>query len=114
MITKVSLGLTISGLLLLFIAACGGQPYIHLANEYDRESETFLKGITDRDDVTICYAKRKTTPSVVSQMAAAECRRFGKIARFRKQTLQTCPLATPIAAVFNCLDPAQRYQGNVR
>ena len=114
MITKMSLVLTISGLLLLFIAACGGQPYIHLANEYDRESETFLKGITDRDDVTICYAKRKTTPSVVSQMAAAECRRFGKIPRFREQTLRTCPLATPIAAVFDCLDPAQRSQGIVR
>ena len=114
MIIKMSIVLTISGLLLLFITACGGQPYIHLANEYDRESETFLKGITDRDDVTICYAKRKTTPSVVSQMAAAECRRFGKIARFREQTLRTCPLATPIAAVFNCLDPGQRSQGNVR
>ena len=113
MITKVSLGLTISGLLLLFIAACGGQPYIHLAKEYDRESETFLKSITDRDDVTICYAKRKTKPRVISQMAETECRRFGKITRFRKQTLQTCPLATPIAAVFDCLWPAQRAQGNV-
>ena len=104
----------IAGVLLPSISGCGGQPYIHLANEYDRESETFLKGITDRDDVTICYAKRNTTPSVVSQMAAAECRRFAKIASFREQTLRTCPIATPIAAVFNCLDPAQRLQGNVR
>ena len=114
MVTKISRVLTITGLLLLFIAACGGQPYIHLAREYDRESETFLKGITDRDDVKICYAKRKTTPSVISQMAAAECRRFGKIAKFREQTLRICPLATPIAAVFDCLDPAQRSQGIVR
>ena len=114
MIIKQSRVVTITGLLLLFIAACGGQPYIHLANEYDRESETFLKGITDRNDVTICYAKRNTTPSVISQMAAAECRRFAKIASFREQTLRTCPIATPIAAVFNCLDPAQRLQGNVR
>ena len=114
MITKMSLVLSISGLLLLLIVACGGEPYIHLADEYNRKSETFLKGITDRDDVTICYAKRKTTPSVVSQMAAAECRRFGKIPRFREQTLRTCPLATPIAAVFNCLNPAQGSQGNVR
>ena len=106
--------LAVAGVLLLTIAGCGGQPYIHLAKEYDRESEIFLRGITDRDDVTICYAKRNTTPSVVSQMAAAECRRFAKIASFREQTLRTCPIATPIAAVFNCLDPAQRLQGNVR
>ena len=114
MVTKISRVLTITGLLLLFIAACGGQAYINLAKEYDRESETFLKGITDRDDVKICYAKRKTTPSVISQMAAAECQRFGKIVKFRKQTLGIRPLATPIAAVFDCLDPAQRSQGNFR
>ena len=114
MIIKQSRVVTITGLLLLFIAACGGQPYIHLANEYNRESETFLKDITDRDDVMICYAKPKTTPSIVSQMAAAECRRFGKFAKFREQTLQICPLATPIAAVFDCLDAAQRSRGNVR
>ena len=114
MITKVSLGLTISGLLLLFIAACGGQAYINLAEEYDRESETFLKGITDRDDVKICYAKRETTPILISEMATAECQRFGKIARFREQSLQTCPLISPISAVFDCLDPAQRSKGNFR
>ena len=105
--------LAIAGVLLPSISGCGGQPYIHLAKQYNRESETFLKNITDRDDVTICYAKRKTTPGVISQMAETECRRYGKIARFQKQTFQTCPLATPIAAVFDCLLPAQRRQGNV-
>ena len=105
--------LAVVGVLLLTIAGCGGQPYIHLAKEYDRESEIFLRGITDRDDVTICYTKRKTTPRIISQMAAKECRRFGRVARLRQQTLGTCPLATPIAAVFDCLKPTYRARGNV-
>ena len=114
MIRKNSLVLAIIGLLLLSVAACGGQPYIHSANEFDRGSETFLRGISDRDTVTICYAKRETTPILISEMATAECQRFGKIARFREQSLQTCPLISPISAVFDCLDPAQRSKGNFR
>ena len=114
MIRKNSFVLAIVGLLLLSVAACGGQPYIHVADEFDRGSETFLKGITDRDAVTICYAKSKTTPIVISEMAATECKRFGKIARFREQSLQTCPLTSPISAVFDCYDPAQKTQEKVR
>ena len=106
--------MAIVGSLLLSISACGGQPYIYLTNEYDRESETFLKDIIDRDNVTICYAKRKTTPIAISRMAVAECKKFRKIARFREQSLQTCPLDTPIAAVFDCLDTAQYSPGNLR
>ena len=113
MIRSDLLMLAVAGVLLSTIAGCGGQPYIHLAKEYDRDSETFLRGITERDKVTICYAKRKTTPRIISQMAAEECRRFGRVARLRQQTLRTCPLATPIAAVFDCLRPNHRARGNV-
>lgn len=103
MIKKSTLGSVWAIVLLSTIAACGGQPYVYDKGIYNRDSEIFLKGITDRDRVTICYHKRSTTPAEVAQLAVEECGRFGKQARFSKQTMTTCPLLKPVGAVFQCL-----------
>lgn len=87
----------------LLLASCGGnQPYILDTNEFNRESPTYGKEITDRNSVTVCYDSGGTTPAIVNQMARQECQRFAKQAEFSHQSYQQCPLLTPVAAVYNC------------
>jgi len=89
--------------LVAFVAGCsGGAPYIHQGSEFNRESDAYRNGITDRTGVTICYSSRATSPETISKMARDECARFGKSAVFLKQSYQTCPLVTPSAAVYDC------------
>lgn len=93
-------------LMLAALASCGGQPYVHVAGVYNRNSEVFKKGLADRSEVTVCYSKRKASPAEVTRLAVEECARFGKRARFSDQTLMTCPLFAPVGAVFECLADA--------
>ncbi len=87
-----------------FIAGCsGGVPYVYDSGEFNRESEAYRQGIKDRTDVTVCYSKSATTPHQISKMARDECARFGKSARFREQSYSSCPLLTPITAIYDCV-----------
>lgn len=86
----------------LGLAACGGQPYVHIPDEFNRGSEDFGKDITDRADVTICYSADDTTPDVVRKLAVDECARFGKVAKFVDQNYSACPLLTPVSAHYEC------------
>jgi len=89
--------------ILIGVAACtGGKPYVFIPNEFNRASANFGKPVTDRNNVTICYAKGATTPGEINALAKAECSRFGKTAAFKRQTLAQCPISTPIAAVYSC------------
>lgn len=90
---------------LLIAGACQSPPpYVMIDGEFNRESATFLKGVSDRTEVKICYAKNGTTAREISSMAQRECALDGKIAVFREQNLRECPLLTPVTAVYNCVE----------
>ena len=76
---------------------------MYMGSEYNRGSKIFLYGITDRIDVVICYSHTTATPGAVTYAAQKECQRFGKVAKFRGQKLNICPLLDPVAAIFDCL-----------
>ncbi len=93
--------------ILFFLTSCGGKPYIHEDQKYNRGSELFLHGIKDREKVIICHTNLRSIPQPVKRLAQTECQRFKKSAQFRNKALDICPLFTPIAAVFDCLLPNQ-------
>lgn len=105
-----TVGLSATLALLAVLAGCANSPYVRNPSQYNRESAEFRTGVVDRTAVTICYSKRDTNPAEIARMAAAECQRFGKTASFYKQSLQECPLMTPAAAIFDCLEPGQRAE----
>jgi len=78
-------------------------PYVYLPQEFDRKSKSFGKDPLNIDSVTICYNKYGTNPEIVAKMASAECARFNKKAEFLRQSLDQCPLSTPMAAVYACV-----------
>ena len=89
----------------LLLTACEAPPaYVYVDKEFDRGSDFFLKGITSRDMVKICYQKNGTTPQKVVILAEKKCEEFSKRAIFLEHNLRVCPLVTPIAAVYNCVE----------
>ncbi len=88
----------------LLASACAGpDAYLHIDGEFNRESPTFAKKPENIDSVTICYNKSGTKPEIIVNMARAECARFNKKAEFRRQTLNVCPLVTPVGAIYDCV-----------
>lgn len=93
-------------LVFLALAGCAPtQPYVFRSGEFDRTSAIFGREPADISSVTICYNKMATTPEDVRDMAVAECAKFDKRALFNRQSLKPCPLATPIAALYDCEAP---------
>jgi len=78
--------------------------YVYKSGEFNRSSSTFAKDPTNITSVTICYNKSGTKPQIVANMAAKECAKFSKKAEFVSQSLSICPLFTPVAAIYNCID----------
>ena len=95
----------------IFLIGCAGEPYVVVSNEFNRASEIYLNGIRNRDRVEVCYNKRNANPQQVTSLALAECRRFGKRARFSNTAYSICPLRTPVAAVYDCYEPDKRRHG---
>jgi len=91
---------------ILLSAGCAAPPpYVFHSGEFNRASPTFATGPLNIDSVIICYNKSGTKPEIVANMASAECARFNKKARFEQQSLDYCPLSTPIAAIYACDGP---------
>ena len=87
------------------ISACElPSAYVYISEEFNRESTFFLKGITSRDQVIICYQKSGTTPKQVLALAENECKKFSKRAIFTEQNLRVRPLLTPHSAIYQCTD----------
>lgn len=87
----------------LLMTACSmPDPYVFLAEEFNRESVGFGKKPTDIEDVSICYGNWSTTPDVVRRLAVSECGKFDKDAVLTHQDYQYCALMTPRRAVFAC------------
>ena len=87
----------------LLVTACGSpEAYVYKAGEFNRGAKDFGKEPEKIDSVTICYNKFRTKPEIIANMANAECAKFNKKAEFRHQNLKTCPLFTPVAAVYSC------------
>ena len=84
-------------------AACEAPPaYVHVAKEFDRETDFFLNGVMSRDLVKVCYHKNGATPQQVAALAINECKKFSKRAIFMELNLRVCPLVTPISAIYKC------------
>ena len=86
----------------LATAACSSPPYVHNSGEFNRSSEGFGQPVKDISQVTVCYNSSSATPRQVTQLAVAECARFNKTATFTRQDYNICPLASPVAAIYNC------------
>ena len=65
----------------------------------------FLYGVPDRIEVIDYNSNNIATPGAATYTAQKECEPFGKVAEFRVQKLNICPLLHPVAAVFHCLMP---------
>jgi hypothetical protein len=88
------------------LAACTSEaPYIFETDEFNREKKGFAQELKDRNQVSICYNKRSTSPRVLQQMAVDECRRFGKQAIFLRQETLACSISAPAQIVYKCFDP---------
>ncbi len=95
--------------LVLALSACAAQPpYVFQQGEFQRDSRFYLEGVTDLQEVKVCYTKRGTTPKQVTEVAQNACAQFSKKAIFREQSYRVCPIVTPIAAVYDCVDDAPR------
>jgi hypothetical protein len=97
--------LSLLALMLSGLAACsGGEAYIYSPYSINRELETYPDGpeITEGSVVTVCYAKSKSMPQTIRQLAAAECSKGNLGIVFVEQTYNVCPMMTPNAAVFSC------------
>ena len=96
--------LRIFSLIAAFMAAACAAPeaYVFKSGEFKRDSKTFGKEPDNLSSVTICYNKMGTRSEIISKMAVEECGKYGKKAIFFEQTLNLCPLFTPISAVYDC------------
>ena len=96
--------LRIFSLIAAFTAAACAVPeaYVFKSGEFNRNSKTFGKELDKLSSVTICYNKMGTRSEIISKMAVKECGKYGKKAIFFEQTLNLCPLFTPISAVYAC------------
>jgi len=84
------------------VASCSSPPYVYKAAEFNRAGKDFGRPVTKISSVTVCYNQYSATPQQVSQLAIDECAAFNKKPIFLSQSYGTCPLATPIAAVYYC------------
>tara|TARA_Y100001960_G_C14371590_1_gene679377 strand:- start:199 stop:633 length:435 start_codon:yes stop_codon:yes gene_type:complete len=91
--------------LCIFLTGCAGQPYINIDNEFNRDSKYYLQGQQSRNNVEVCYNTRSSTPKQIIEIASKECMRFGKRAKFSKNSYTICPIRTPVAAIYECYNP---------
>ncbi len=91
-------------LLLGLLGGCSAPgAYVHRAGEFNRAATGFGQPPKDIKDVTVCYSSWRAEPQDILALAQAECVTFGKTAVFTSQDWRTCPLATPVAAKFSCV-----------
>ena len=88
--------------LCIFLTGCAGQPYINVNNEFNRDSNHYLQGPQSRNKVEVCYNTRSTNPKQIIEIASKGCMRFGKRAKFLKNSFTICPIRTPVAAIYEC------------
>lgn len=89
--------------LTLGLAACAAEPFVLNTDEFKRGSANFAKDVPDRGSVTICYRSSTTTPATVRALAVNACGTLGKTAHFVEQNYRSCPLSTPVSAVYDCI-----------
>lgn len=100
--------LCLVGFILTVTACAAPPPYVLVEGEFQRSSAAFLNGVSDRQEVKVCYAKRATSAKEVTALARSACALDSKTAVFRQQSFQICPLVTPIAAIYDCVENAVR------
>jgi len=85
------------------LGGCGAaRPYVYDPIAYNRDDPNFAKTPKTRDQVTICYSKRSTTPAEVARLAAETCAPYGTGIAFVRNNYTQCPMLTPVGAEFAC------------
>jgi len=103
--------LLIAGAVLSLGACSAPPPFVYKKDEFNRDAVGFGRPVKDILKVTVCYAKRDTTPQQIFNLANAECAKFNKRAIFSQQDRITCPITTPIAARFGCAPTTGNVDG---
>lgn len=89
--------------MMIGLAGCADEPYILKLSEFDRSAPNFRKDPTDLSAVRICYSRGATSPETLQDMAAAECGKVQKVARYHGGRYFDCPLFLPASAEFVCV-----------
>lgn len=104
--TRLSRAVLIVGTSLFVGTGCGStEPYLYVADEFDRESPTFRVQPIDREALVVCYNGVVTSDEAVTAVAAQECARYGKQARRVSTSAGDCPIAVLLEAHFTCVAP---------
>ncbi|MBB4284450.1 hypothetical protein [Roseospira goensis] len=93
--------LTVAGLTLPLLAACGA-PFVDSRREAGSRE---MVGPSTLDRPVICYARGETTPEQVRALAAEVCAETGRVPRFDGEDLLRCRLMQPWRARFTCVPP---------
>ena len=87
------------------LAGCASEPYVLNPGEFDRSAPGFRQEPADLSSVRICYSRGATSPETLQDMAAAECGKVKKVARYQSGRYFDCPLFQPASAEFLCVKP---------
>jgi hypothetical protein len=91
---------------LMLLSACGvASPYVHIPDEFNRQSPGFNVEPTDLEEVAICYQPLVSDHQSVVTLAEERCRVFDRGAEYLDTRYGQCPLATIARARFACVRP---------
>ena len=94
------------------ISHCGGNAYIFNAQEFNRQSSAFGEGTEEVDSIIVCYNKASASIEAIRKLAFDGCAEGGKYPILLGQNYSSCPLFTPISAIFSCSLPLDNAQHN--
>lgn len=84
-------------------AACSPPPpFVYREDEFDRSSKYFNQLPRDKRHVTVCYNRNSATPQQVDNLAAEQCAKYQRTARFLRTTYGVCPLTTVVGSLYFC------------
>ena len=97
----------IAGILsLMLLSACGiGNPYVHMPDEFNRQSPGFNVEPADIEEVAICYQPLVSDHKSAVVLAEERCREFSRTAEYLSTGYGQCPLVTIARARFACIRP---------
>jgi hypothetical protein len=91
---------------LMLLSACGAaSPYVHMPEEFNRQSPGFNVEPTDIEEVAICYQPLVSDHQSAVALAEERCRQFKRTAEYLSTGYGQCPLATIARARFACVRP---------
>ncbi len=87
-------------LALVFLAGCGGAPYVDARREAGQKEPV---GTSTPNMVSICYSSRGAGPADLQKLADSECALTGRVALLAHEERWTCTLLTPRRIFYSCV-----------